>query len=122
MSGQPGSVFRFNTVVFTGPTGAANMNCSGFDFTSNIVALNTTNAVNAQCMPHHTLFDLPPTTPGANNLTADSATFFVERGNDFHLAPNSPAKGIGEPGMVDFDFDGAARPADDPDLGAFEAL
>ena len=56
------------------------------------------------------------------NTSADAATFFVDRaGEDFHLSSGSPARGIGEAGIVTTDIEGNTRPGM-PDVGAFEAL
>jgi hypothetical protein len=62
---------------------------------------------------------------GIGNRSADVETFFKDRqARDFHLAPNSPALGFGEPGLVTVDLDGNARPIPAgslPDVGAYEA-
>ncbi len=127
MSGHvSGSVFRFNTLVHTTttPDNTTGIACSGIELTSNVLALNSSLPIspNGGCSARNTLFDLTAgTQPGENNQTADAATFFLDRSaGDYHLAPDSPAKTLGEPGMVELDFDGNPRPSD-PDSGAFEA-
>lgn len=126
MSGHvTGSVFSFNTVVHTTTTSGSTtgISCSGIQLTSNIIAYNTSLPLFGDCSARHTLFDLAAGTQGGEgNETADAATFFVDRvAGDYHLAPNSPANSLGEPGLLDVDLDGNPRPATDPDSGAFEA-
>ena len=110
-----GSVFRFNTVVHADPVDSfgAHINCSGsIELTSNIIALSTSMPLGVQCAAHDTLFDqqTSPVPAGTNNQAADAATFFVDRAaGDLH--PTSPAKGAGESGLVEVDFDGNPRPA-----------
>lgn len=121
-----GSVFRFNTVVHANATDSqgSHINCSGIELTSNLIALSSAMPLGANCAVHDTLFDLvaSPLPGGGTNHAADATRFFMDRaGGDYHLAPNSPAIGLGESGLVDTDFDGTPRPLNGPDVGAFEA-
>jgi hypothetical protein len=125
-----GSRFAFNTLVnFSGIDGTAvALECNlGLDVSSNIFAWHTSFMLAIDgCVPHDSLFDaLIPAQLVGTNHQADAATFFVDlNGRDLHLAPMSPARGIGEPGIVDVDIDGASRPnpaGSRPDVGAYEA-
>jgi hypothetical protein len=62
---------------------------------------------------------------GVGNRSADAVTFFKDRqAGNFHLAPNSPAIGFGEPGLTAIDIEGSSRPMPAgtmPDVGAYEA-
>lgn len=120
-----GSVFRFNTLVHTTvvPGSATGFDCSGVELSSNIIALNSSISLRGSCLVRHTLFDLAAgAVQGDANISADSATFFVDRTlGDYHLATDSPGKAIGETGLVNLDLDGNPRPATGPDVGAFEA-
>jgi hypothetical protein len=126
----PGSAFRFNTIVRTsqGQTATKALSCPAeVTVTSNIFAFNSTLPLNIQCTADRSLFDEPGAATamrGTGNVSADVATFFKDRANgDFHLGANSPARSLGEPNLVDEDFDGGARPVpagSDPDSGAFE--
>lgn len=125
-----GSRFAFNTLVnFSVIDGTSvALGCSpGVDVSSNIFAWHTSFMLAIDgCVPHDSLFDalMPAQLVGANHQ-ADAATFFADfHGKDLHLAARSPARGIGEPGAVDVDIDGAARPnpiPSRPDAGAYEA-
>jgi hypothetical protein len=128
LNGAAGSTFRFNTVVNTSGVdqGATNLSCSaGVSASSNIIAWHT--SASTQCASRYTLFDtVAGTQSGTGNKTADLAAIFVNVGaKDFHLAPNSPAKGAAEPGLnVMTDIDGATRPQPSgaaADVGAYEA-
>jgi hypothetical protein len=124
-----GSTFRFNTVVNTSPIPSSTtaIGCDGMtDMTSNIIAYNSTLPLG--CAVRNTLFDLPAmqSVPEADgNRFADIGTFFRGFGNeDFHLSTESPAIGIGEPGLVTSDIEGNSRPppaGSSPDAGAFES-
>jgi hypothetical protein len=122
-----GATARFNTFVNTSGTdsGAAPLWCNGtVDATSNIIAWHSSMI---PCAGKYTLFDeVAGNRPGTGNATANVSTFFVDLANeDFHLAPNSPAIGVAEPGLpVTTDADGHARPDPSgsmPDVGAYEA-
>lgn len=130
-----GSSFRFNTVTSTSAVSEAGdvIACFGapgaLTVSSNIFASNTTTPIASidSCPPRHSLFDLAgaaDAASGTGNLALDASTFFVARGlGDYHLAPTSPARGIGEPGLVSEDLIGDARPqpvGSLPDVGAFE--
>jgi hypothetical protein len=119
-----GSVFRFNTLVHTTvvPGSSIGFDCSGVELSSNIIALNSSSSLRGTCPVRHTLFDLAAgITPSDENISADAATFFVDRtSGDYHLAPDSPARGLGEAGLVNLDLEGNTRPAA-PDSGAFQA-
>jgi hypothetical protein len=129
VNGGSGSVFRFNTIVNSSPvTGsAAALGCeAGVDVTSNIIAYNSTHPI--LCEARYSLFDAAGAQEvhrGFGNQSADVVTFFKDRqAGNFHLAPNSPARGFGEPGLVTTDLDGNARPTPVgslPDVGAYEA-
>lgn len=126
MSGHvAGSVFRFNTVAHTTvtPNSTTTISCTGIELTSNIIACKSSIPFSAGCAARQTLFDLEAgTQPGDNNVTADGATFFVDSvAGDYHLAADSPAKAMGESGLVDVDLEGNPRPSTAPDVGAFEA-
>jgi hypothetical protein len=131
LSTSPGTTFRHNTVVVAaGVPGSCKVRCQGstVDFSSNIIACNSDTATTAACEPRFTLFDLPGgpiATQGVGNVAADLTTFFLDRANgDYHLAPNSPARGIGEAGLVEVDLDENPRPnpaGSKPDCGAYEA-
>lgn len=129
-SSVSGSRFAFNTLVnFSGIDDTANViGCNpGVDVSSNIFAWHSSDQQGVGgCVIHDSLFDtfVPANLVGANRQ-ADAATFFVDlNGRDLHLAPTSPARGIGQPGIVDVDIDGAVRPqpaGTRPDIGAYEA-
>lgn len=124
-----GSLFRFNTVVNTSSiTGSAvAVGCEdGVEMTSNIIAYNSTSPLS--CASRYSLFDIAGSQEvdrGIGNVSADIVTFFQDRqAGDYHLSSNSPALGIGEPGLVTTDLDGNARPVPAgtlPDVGAYEA-
>jgi len=120
-----GSVFRFNTLVHTTvvPNSATGFDCSGVELSSNIIALNSSISLRGSCSVRHTLFDLAAgAAQGDANISADAATFFVDRTlGDYQLAADSPARGIGESGLVGVDLEGNPRPVTGPDVGAFEA-
>lgn len=128
-SSLSGSRFAFNTLVnFSGIDGTSTvLSCNaGIDVSSNVFAWHSSFPMAIDgCTPHHSLFDtLIPTTLVGPNHQADAATFFVDlNGRDLHLAATSPARGIGEPGVVTIDIDGAMRPnpgGSSPDAGAYE--
>jgi hypothetical protein len=129
-SSVSGSRFAFNTLVnFSGiDDTAAVIACNpGLDVSSNIFAWHSSASGGIDgCVPHDSLFDalVPSQLVGANHQ-AEATTFFVDlNGKDLHLAPGSPARGIGEPGIVDVDIDGHTRPSPTgsrPDVGASEA-
>ncbi len=126
VSPQVGSAFSFNTFFHTSvvTNRGASVNCSpDLELSSSIFALNTTNPLGGLCVAHNSLFEsLAGAQQGANNMVAEGTSFFADRvGGDLHLAPTSPAKGLGEAGLVDVDLDGNPRPATNPDSGAFEA-
>ena len=128
---QPGSVFRFNTVVNSSATRtAAGVFCydTSVTISNNIFSSNSAKPVGTLCGPvNNSLFDTSAAAFAANgvsNVVGDSATFFKNRSaNDFRLVATSPARGMGEPGLVDRDFAGNPRPSPRgtlPDVGAFE--
>jgi hypothetical protein len=129
-SSVSGSRFAFNTLVnFSGIDGTAVvLACNpGVDVSSNVFAWHSSADPGIEgCMPHDSLFDalVPAHVVGANHQAA-AATFFVDlNGRNLHLALASPARGIGEQGIVDVDIDGASRPnpvSTRPDAGAYEA-
>lgn len=128
---EPGSSFRFNTMTRSavGTAGGPPIFCGTRDFpieiSNNIIAFNVADPLNG-CPAHHTLFDLAATqgVQGEGNQVADGATFFRNPADDdYHLAPNSPAIGMGEIGLTATDFDGIVRPmptGTKPDVGAYE--
>lgn len=125
-----GSRFAFNTLVnFSGIDDTATViACNpGLDVSSNIFAWHSSASGGIDgCVPHDSLFDdLVPTQLVGANHQADAATFFLDlNGRNLQLAPASPARGIGEPGILDVDIDGAPRPqpaGTRPDAGAYEA-
>lgn len=124
-----GSRFAFNTLVnFSGIDGTSvALGCNpGLDVSSNVFAWHTSFMLAIDgCVPHDSLFDaLIPAQLVGTNHQADVALFFADlHGKDLHLAPGSPARGIGEPGVVDIDIDGRMRPnpaGSRPDAGAYE--
>jgi len=128
-SSLSGSRFAFNTLVnFSGIDGTAVvLACNaGLDVSSNIFAWHSSFAMAIDgCTPHHSLFDaLIPAALVGSNHQADASTFFVDlNGKDVHLSATSPARGIGEPGVLGVDIDDAARPnppGSSPDAGAYE--
>jgi hypothetical protein len=130
-SSVSGSRFAFNTLVnFSGIDGtAAVLACNpGLDVSSNVFAWHSSASAGIDgCVPHDSLFDaLVPTQLVGANHQADAATFFVDlNGRDLHLSPTSPARGIGQPGIVDVDIAGVSRPSpanSRPDAGAYEVL
>jgi len=126
---EPGSTFRFNTIINTSSvtsSGFAVVCADGLDVTSNIFSVNSTRPI--ICVARRSLFDLvgvQEMSRGEGNLSADAATFFEDRATgDFHLSATSPAIGIGETGLVVTDLDGNDRPlpsGSQPDVGAYEA-
>ena len=124
----PGSLLAFNTIVNTSNVvqSPIAISCDAtLMVSSNIIAYNSPNPLAMGCVAQLTLFDLlgGPDAPG--NPSGDAGTFFLDRaGGDFHLAPSSPARGIGKTGIVTTDHDGKPRPEPAgslPDVGAFEA-
>jgi hypothetical protein len=126
----PGSTVRFNTFVNTSglPSDGTALECDSTPVvTSNIFAYNSMHPFNPtnSCRSRYSLFDstaLPEQSAGVGNQTADAATFFVDpQRKDFHLVPNSPARGKAETGLgVVDDIDGQPRSAK-PNVGAYEA-
>jgi hypothetical protein len=130
---EPGSTFRFNTIV--NPSSVAGdraLECvdTSTEISSNVFAYNSPLPIEGACRStmRRNLFDLPAASEameGVGNVAADVSTFFKDRINaDYHLAPNSPAIELGTPDAVDDDFDGNPRPSPigtNPDTGAFEA-
>lgn len=125
-----GSRFAFNTVVnFSGVDATATtLSCdSSIDVSSNIFAWHSSATMTTPgCAPHDSLFDeFAPTNQIGNNKQAKASMFFVDlNGKDLHLSAASPAKGLGQPGLVDVDLEGKPRPdppASRPDVGAYEA-
>jgi len=126
----PGSTVRFNTFVNT--SGLASdgvaLQCDGTAIvTSNIFAYNSMHPLTPTntCPTRYSLFDstaLSEQTLGTGNQTADAMLFFVDRARkDFHLGPNSPARGKAEPGLgVADDIEGHLRPVA-ADIGAYQA-
>jgi hypothetical protein len=129
LTGSPESTFRFNTIVNTSSStgsGYAIWCEEGAIVTSNIVAYNSTSPLS--CVAKYSLFDaagVQEINRGVGNRSADIGTFFKNwQTGDYHLSSNSPALGIGEPGLVTTDLDGNARPIPSgtlPDVGAYEA-
>jgi hypothetical protein len=126
-----GSAVRFNTFVNLSPMASSPvaLNCDAtVAVTSNIFAYHSTDPVEGVgCLARASLFDLQGASDATHggSISRDVGTFFKNRETgDFHLATNSPAIGLGEPGQVSNDLDGHARPAPTgsmPDVGAFEA-
>ena len=123
---SPGSTIRFNTFVNTSglDQGATYLGCdASVVVTSNIFAWDSGPVQG--CSTTHSVFDSSNQDPGPGNQSADISTIFAGLANeDFHLAPASPAKGAGEPGLVTEDLDGNPRPlpaGSNPDVGAYEA-
>jgi hypothetical protein len=124
-----GSAFRFNTVVNRSPLigNAYAIWCGDkSNMSNNIIAYNSASPV--VCVTRNSLFDTAgaqEVTRGVGNRSGDSSTFFKDRQEgDFHLAPDSPAIGFGEPGLTATDLEGKARPMPAgtlPDVGAYEA-
>ena len=56
---------------------------------------------------------------GSNDLYAGPLFVDPDRG-DYHLRPDSPARNHGRSLGIRGDFDGRLRPADRPDVGAFQ--
>ena len=127
--GASGSKFRFNTIINTSSiigTASAIFCEDGVDVSSNIIAYNSTAPIS--CVARHSLFDSAGAQEvhrGVGNVSADITTFFQDRqAGDLHLSSNSPALGVGEPGLLTEDLDGNARPTpvgSMPDVGAYEA-
>jgi hypothetical protein len=122
-----GSAIRFNTFVNTSGVDqtATVLTCSAaVTATSNIFAWHS--SAPPSCATRYSLFDsFAGQQPGTGNRTGDASTFFVDlQAKDFHLAPNSPARGMGEPGLPTVsDIDGMPRPqpsGSNPDMGAYE--
>jgi hypothetical protein len=128
LNGMPGSKARFNTFVNLSGVdmGGQPLDCNAnTDATSNIIAWHSSSIPN--CAMRNSLFDnVVGLQPGTGNQVGDATTFFkdIENG-DFHLAPSSPARGMGEANTgVSTDIDGNPRPQPDgstPDVGAYEA-
>jgi hypothetical protein len=126
LNGMPGSKARFNTFVNLSGVdeGAQALDCNAnTDATSNIIAWHSSTP--PACAMRNSLFDsVVGLQPGTGNQVADAATVFVDIENgDFHLAPMSPARGMGEANTdVATDIDGNPRPSNEaPDCGAYEA-
>jgi len=125
VSGAAGSRVRFNTFANIGNVdmGAMPLSCTAnVDATSNIFAWHSHTIPN--CATRYSLFDtIVGLQPGTGNRVGDASTFFVDyQHGDVHLAPNSPAKDGGEPGLdVTTDIDGNPRNVATPDIGAYEA-
>jgi len=121
-----GSVIAFNTIVNSSSVtdSAAAITCDGtVEVSSNIFAYNSTSPLQTGCIARASLFDLPGSPDAtSSNVAADATTFFVDRNNgDLHLAAGSPARELGEAGIVGSDLEGNPRPTTMPDAGAFEA-
>jgi hypothetical protein len=129
ISADAGSWVRFNTFY----------NSSGVDQTARAVECNATTTTTvtsnifawhssspAHCPTQFSLYDeVSGAQPGTSNITGSVASFFVNpAGEDFHLAPMSPALAHGESGLESTDVEGHARPlpsGTDPDIGAYES-
>ncbi len=127
-----GSAIRFNTVVNLTSIMRSDVAIAcdgGLTVTSNVVAYNSTDPISTACAAKFTLFDMvapASDTAGEGSKTGEVSTFFVDRdAKDFHLAPQSPARGSAEPGLpVIEDLERAPRPnpfGSAPDMGAFES-
>ncbi|HEX3766696.1 MAG TPA: choice-of-anchor Q domain-containing protein [Kofleriaceae bacterium] len=125
-----GSRFAFNTVVnFSGVDATATtLSCDGsIDVSSNIFAWHSSATMTTPgCTPHDSLFDeLAPANQIGSNQQANASTFFLDlNGKDLHLSAASPARGLGQSGVVDVDIEGNPRPdppGSHPDVGAYEA-
>lgn len=127
-----GSTIRFNTIVNTTalPSDGAALACdSTVVVTSNVFAYNSGHVITGSCETRYSVFDTQAlSSAGTGNKTADIEAIFVARASgDYHLSPDSVARGASEPGlttMVTTDFDGKPRPApagSTADSGAFEA-
>lgn len=125
-----GSRFAFNTVVnFSGVDATATtLSCdSSIDVSSNIFAWHSSATMTTPgCTPHDSLFDeLAPANQIGSNTQANASTFFVDlNGKDLHLSAASPARGLGQAGVVDVDIEGNSRPnpsGSRPDVGAYES-
>lgn len=125
VSGAPGSRVRFNTFANIGNVdmGAIPLTCDANTIaTSNIFAWHSSSI--PMCATKYSLFDTyVGLQPGTGNRVGDASTFFVDyEHGDVHLAPTSPARDGGEPGLdVTTDIDGDARNVASPDIGAYEA-
>lgn len=125
LAGLPGSKLRFNTFVNLSGVdmGAQSISCnSNTDATSNVIAWHSSSTPN--CAMRYSLFDsVVGVQPGTGNQVGDAATFFIDMENgNFHLAPGSPARGKGEPGLdVSTDLEGNPRPSTAPDIGAYQS-
>lgn len=123
---SPGSAVRFNTFVNTSDVVAdgSPLHCDqSATVTSNIFAWGSTAPNAGGCTPTYSLYDSANTEPlGMGSFKGDVSTFFLNlTAKDFHLAAQSPAIGKAESGTgLTSDFDGVARPATSPDVGAFE--
>lgn len=124
-----GSRFAFNTVVnFSGVDGTATtLFCdASIDVSSNIFAWHSSaTQPTPGCTPHDSLFDeLVPANQVGSNMQARASTFFVDlNGKDLHLSAASPARSLGQPGLVEIDIEGHQRPdppGSRPDTGAYE--
>lgn len=128
-SGASGVAFRFNTVVNTLAAGSSvpAVSCAGpasaATLTSNVFATASYTPLEG-CTARWSVFDAPGAVAakaGTSNISVDVATIF---GVDFELAPGSRALGRGEPGLVDRDRRGRARPmpaGSRADAGALES-
>jgi hypothetical protein len=125
-----GSRFAFNTVAnLSGVDATATaMFCdASLDVSSNIFAWHSSaSKATSGCTAHDTVFDefVPAAQIGAN-VQAPAASIFLDlNGKDLHLSATSPARGLGQAGVVDVDLEGHPRPSpagSKPDAGAYEA-
>jgi hypothetical protein len=125
-----GSRFAFNSVVnFSGADGTATpLFCdAGLDVSSSIFAWHSSATTPITgCVAHDSLFDeFAPANQLGSNRQASAATMFLDlSGKNLHLAPNSPARGLGQAGIVEVDIEGHPRPGPAgtrPDIGAYES-
>jgi hypothetical protein len=125
-----GSRFDFNTLAnFSGVDGTATaVFCdTGLEVSSNIFAWHSSaDAPLTGCTAHDSLFDalVPASQVGSNHQVDASAIFVDLNGKDLHLSTSSPARALGQPGIVGVDLEGNPRPnpvGSRPDIGALEA-
>lgn len=124
--GATGTVSHSTFSANAGTTPAIHcMNSPNLKMASLISYGHATNGIEATCDVSYSVLDAGYAGPGTNNITTNPMFIAPQTGN-YHLSPNSPVRGMGDPGSVmNHDVDGEPRPrpaGSNADPGADEVL